>query len=285
LIAYFLGDITNLKKAVNDFIVTSRQSYNNLDMTLGLSSVLLGCSILLETLEESHIELVNQIIIHGNKILDEIWNKIDSYDTIGIEKGLPYLGLAHGWAGILYASLRWYLTSRQSPRPNLEKRLIELYRLAQIDNTVANWPLYKGSIKSRTGWCHGSSGYVHLWLLANCMFDDQIYLDMAIKAGEHIWKHSKNTFSSIGQLCCGLAGQSYSFLELYKYTSAIKWLKRAKILGYKSERLAKSSHHLPNSLYKGEIGIALLLADLDNPNEACMPMFGSEKLIRSLKTH
>lgn len=282
LIAYFLGDITNLKKAVNDFIVTSRQSYNNLDMTLGLSSVLLGCSILLETLEESHIELVNQIIIHGNKILDEIWNKIDSYDTIGIEKGLPYLGLAHGWAGILYASLRWYLTSRQSPHPTLGKRLIELYRLAQIDNTVANWPLYKESNKSRTGWCHGSSGYVHLWLLANCMFDDQIYFDMAIKAGEHIWKHSKNTFSSIGQLCCGLAGQSYSFLELYKYTSDIKWLKRAKILGYKSERLAKSSHHLPNSLYKGEIGIALLLADLDNPNEACMPMFGSEKLIRSL---
>ncbi len=282
LVAYFLGDKSNLKKAINDFIVTSRRPYNNLDMTLGVSSILLGCSILLETLEESYIELVNQLIVHGNKIFDEIWNKIDSYDTIGSEKGLPYLGLAHGWAGILYASLRWYLSSKQSPRSNLEKRLIEIYRLAQIRNTVANWPLYKGSNKTRTGWCHGSSGYVHLWLLANCMYDDQIYFDMAIKAGEHIWKHSQNTFSSIGQLCCGLAGQSYSFLELYKYTNDIKWLKRAKILGYKSERLAKSSHHLPNSLYKGEIGIALLLADLDNPLGSCMPMFGSEKLLKSL---
>ena len=280
LIAYALGDRIILKNAIKDFIISSKQPSNNLDITLGLSSILLGCSILLENLETLHKELVNQIIIHGNKILNEIWKKIDSYDTIGIEKDISYLGLAHGWAGILYASLRWYIITKQTPSTNLKKRLTELYSLAQIDDTTAHWPLYKGSNQSWSGWCHGSSGYVHLWLLTNRMFNNQIYFDLATKTGEHIWKHTKNSYNSIGQLCCGYAGQGYSFLELYKHTGDIKWLKRAKILGYKSEKVAKSSYNIPNSLFKGEIGIALLLADLDNPKSSSMPMFGSEEFIQ-----
>ena len=33
---------------------------------------------------------------------------------------------------------------------------------------------------------------------------------------------------------------------------------------------------LGHSLYKGELGVALLAADLDHPEQACMPFFGDE---------
>jgi eukaryotic-like serine/threonine-protein kinase len=38
----------------------------------------------------------------------------------------------------------------------------------------------------------------------------------------------------------------------------------------------RTSDHPRHSLYKGELGLALLIADLDKPQSAAMPMFGSE---------
>jgi eukaryotic-like serine/threonine-protein kinase len=279
LIFHAMGDISNLKKALNDFIVASKQPCQNLDLTLGMSSLLIGCSILLETFEDGN-GLTNEIKILGKEILVNIWDQIKNYNKIGIAPELPYIGLAHGWAGIIYASLRWCWISKQDRPSTLQNRLNELVALVQTKGKIACWPLKLGSTESWPGWCHGSSGYIYLLLLAGSITGCSYYLDLALKAGQHIWEYSKLISNNevVGQLCCGTAGQSYALLELYKYTNNKKWLRRAKVLGSISKKLTPSYHHTSNSLYRGDIGIALLLADLNNPRNSCMPMFETQKV-------
>jgi lantibiotic modifying enzyme len=173
------------------------------------------------------------------------------------------------------------LISKQVWPGNLEGRLTELGRLAQTNNRIACWPLMIGKNESWLGWCNGSSGYVYLWLLAGYMTRCQYYFDLAIKAGQHIWEsNDASNKSSIGHLCCGSAGQSYAFLKLYRHTNNTMWLQRARILGFRFKDLKSSN--VSHSLYRGELGIALLMEDVMNPNRSCMPMFETEKVASTI---
>jgi hypothetical protein len=78
------------------------------------------------------------------------------------------------------------------------------------------------------------------------------------------------------------SGQAYALLALYKRIGERAWLHRAQELAEKAaiayRELApglNSDAHLlrPDSLYKGELGVAVLAADLQNPNDSAMPAF------------
>jgi eukaryotic-like serine/threonine-protein kinase len=132
------------------------------------------------------------------------------------------------------------------------------------------------------GWCNGTAGYVHVWVLAHQTFGDERYLQLAERAGQNTFEEP----NSIGGLCCGLAGRAYGLLCLYKYTQEEKWLIRAKQLAERAlaydncflVRLDRRSalERRRHSLYKGELGLAVLLADLSSANESSMPFFESQ---------
>jgi eukaryotic-like serine/threonine-protein kinase len=271
LIAHATGDATTLQSALNEFITLSKkQPYKSLDLTIGQSGVLLGCSILLEALGSDSLTNTNALKNLGQESLNTIWTQIERYKPVGMDPNLSFLGLAHGWAGVLYASMRWCMVSEQPCPMTLQPRLAELASLAQASEHGVCWPLRVGYNESWPGWCHGSAGYVHLWTLADRMGFGGHYRDLARGVGTHTWVNSKR---SISQMCCGLAGQSYALLTLYRHTDDRKWLKRATILGMKAIAMSKSAYLRPHSLYKGDIGIALLAADLVTPNQSHMPMF------------
>jgi serine/threonine-protein kinase len=73
-----------------------------------------------------------------------------------------------------------------------------------------------------------------------------------------------------------LAGRAYALLCLYRSTGELAWLGRARLLA----KRAASSPGIPpnrlNSLFHGDIGIAMLAADLELPEFACMPFFEDE---------
>jgi eukaryotic-like serine/threonine-protein kinase len=73
------------------------------------------------------------------------------------------------------------------------------------------------------GWCNGTAGYVHVWVLAHQTFGDERYLRLAEQAG---WNALEEP-GSAGGLCCGLAGRAYGLPCLYKYTQERQWLSRA----------------------------------------------------------
>ena len=80
-----------------------------------------------------------------------------------------------------------------------------------------------------------------------------------------------------GGPCCEVAGRAYALLELHRSTGLTVWLDRAQRLASRSARTAaqqRSAEHPRHSLYKGELGLAVLIADLERPMAAAMPMFG-----------
>jgi len=85
----------------------------------------------------------------------------------------------------------------------------------------------------------------------------------------------------LDQLCCGRPGQTYGVLNLFKHTQDERWLRYARQMAEDSLRLSEAppSRGAPRyhyALYKGPIGSALLSAEFDQPEQACMPLFESE---------
>ena len=123
------------------------------------------------------------------------------------------------------------------------------------------------------GWCNGSAGLVHLWTAAHAAFGDERWLRLAEGAA---W-HASEGSGVIAQLCCGLAGQAYAQLEMHRHTGESHWLNLARRLATSAAaglETEAASACVSGSLHKGEVGIAVLAADLERPEEAAMPLFG-----------
>lgn len=238
------------------------------DLASGYAGALLGCALLIENDNDSGLQR------SGDDMLGSLLKLIDLRPAIN-DSTLPIaLGMAHGWSGVLYASLCWSIKTGQTIRPPIERRLREFASLDYAAGHSSRW-------QSAPGWCNGSAGLVFLWTTAYRAMGDGRYLELAERAARGVWE----TRTSISGLCCGLAGQSYALLNLYRFTGDSVWLGRARSVASKAtvayarqRRMAASDSPETRlaSLYKGGAGIAVLSADLERPDEARMPMFECE---------
>ena len=101
---------------------------------------------------------------------------------------------------------------------------------------------------------------------------DPSWLALAEGAAWNTWEAADRNAS----LCCGLAGRSYALLDLWRHTGGEVWLERARELAEAASVEAARTSESPDSLYKGEVGVAALIADLARPEEAAQPFFGDE---------
>jgi len=186
------------------------------------------------------------------------------------------LAVAHGWAGMLYAALQWCRTTGTEPPAGVERRLVELAALAEPAGRGVRWPWLTGGGKRvgyMPGWCNGSAGFVFLWTLAWRTFGSERFLDLATGAAWDAWEAPDR----VGSLCCGLVGRAYALLNLHRHTGERVWLARARDLAVRAAREESFSERFPHSLYKGDLGLAVLAADLERPEEAAMPFFEEER--------
>jgi serine/threonine-protein kinase len=164
-------------------------------------------------------------------------------------------------------------------RPVSEAQVVRLQQLARCSETHGRglrWPWRDSADGEESyigGWCNGSAGFVHLWLLAHRLTAADDYVDLARGAAWHAWEHEDWEQSS---LCCGLAGRAYALLALYRATQEREWLRRARELAYPAVELVSLDEPNAYSLYRGVVGVALLLEELERPHLACMPMFEPE---------
>lgn len=185
------------------------------------------------------------------------------------------LGIAHGWAGLLWATLRWCRAASTALPPAFCDRLADLADLAEPRGRGLRWPWYaKGGREARAmpGWCNGSAGFVHLWSLAHRTTGDPLHRILAEGAAWDAWESPDRDPT----LCCGLTGRAYALLRLYREGAGPEWLARARDL---SERAAEESTRRdlrPHGLYQGDLGPAVLAADLEKPEAAAMPFFEEE---------
>lgn len=277
LVSHSLWDSSSVRQAVKEFVAASLHPCDNLDLTLGRSGTLIGCALMLEALKHSDKFDLSPLVELGGRMLDEIWSHLNGYAPVGECKEMPWFGMAHGWAGILYATMRWCRVSG-SPLPMvLQTRLEQLARWTKPVGRGLSWRLGRGpgvnTHEVRPGWCHGSAGYVLLWTLAYEVYGDASYLTLAAGAAYYTWEHTSRHSAS---LCCGLAGQAYALLSLYRYTREEVWLQRAKELGERAALGASGPQLRANSLYRGDVGVALLAADLMHPQQSSTPLLEAE---------
>ena len=110
---------------------------------------------------------------------------------------------------------------------------------------------------------------VILWTTASRVLGDDRFLRLAERAA---WTAYEG-HPSPGDLCCGLAGRAYALLNIYRAGGDRRWLARARDLAGQAAVSVRENALRRDSLYKGEIGVATLIADLARPDDAAMPFY------------
>jgi len=285
LISRALGDFVSAEEAVSSYIAASRGKSLGLDLFSGSAGILLGGCLMMDAFKtDIRVPSLVQLESLCRETHFLIWNTLNTLPEIGVQTKESHLGIAHGWAGFLYTSLRWHLVSGTTPEPTVSSRLEELRLLSEKYARGVRWPVATQSSGPKSympGWCNGNAGYVHLWLAAHRALHDPAFLVAAEKAASHF--HSRNDPQrELPILCCGNAGISYALMALYKSTGAKRWLRQAEKLATCAVAQIQKPQFPFASLYRGEIGIALLAADLATPELSAMPLFEHEGWPRTL---
>jgi eukaryotic-like serine/threonine-protein kinase len=291
LIAQARGDIALQCAATEAFIRAAREPCQILDLAFGEAGFLLGSAFLLDAFSDSNRESFvreqkTRLKACGQEIKERLWRKIEDCQLIGEAKGLTNFGVAHGWAGLLYATLCWSASAGEPLPSTLAERLQQLGACAEPIGRGLQWKWIFSDADHRAGggympgWCNGSAGFVFLWTEAHKAIGDPYYLQLAEGAAWHAWEAQ----SQVATLCCGFAGQAYALLNLYRHTGDKVWLRRAEGVAARAAAAAYAmrgrsemrSDYRAESLYKGDMGVAVLAVDLRRPEQAAMPMFERE---------
>ncbi len=184
-----------------------------------------------------------------------------------------YLGLAHGLAGALYALLDSDARLALPSDARLRQALQVLAGQAVETAEGTGWPtqLQAGASLGWSGWCHGSAGYIPLWLAAARGADERRYLALAEGAAEFAWKQRSQCGCS---LCCGGAGLALSYEKLAARSGDSAWRRRAEALMF-DERPDSRDLCAPASLFRGQLGVELVRLELGAGGAASFPLMDS----------
>ncbi|WP_308142787.1 lanthionine synthetase LanC family protein [Burkholderia pseudomallei] len=275
LIAHARGDAVAQQHAVEAYCSAS-ELCDKIDVAFGRSGLLIGCAMLLD-IAPPHLECESLVAL-GQRLLQSIWTQLDIHPPLTENVTLTTLGAAHGWCGYLFATMRWCEASGTAVPPQLFERLEQLAALGQPSGRSMKWPIKIPDVASNgilsSSWCNGAAGYVHLWTSAFQLLGSDFGFERLARMAA--WHSYDGLSDAPGDLCCGLAGRAYALLRLHRSTGELAWLERAKVLVNRAAASPGIPPNRLNSLFHGDIGIALLAADLAAPKFSCMPFFEDE---------
>jgi len=259
MLAAAQGDAKRQKVALEGFLAACRASPSGgAELALGDAGILLACSTLLVRVADSGSLLSKQLITLGNELAEGLWHDAALGPSPLRTEG--YLGMAHGWAGCLFAALQWAQVS-SSPLPSQwVEHLDELAALARPRGRGLRWPLRPSQSEGgMTGWCHGSTGYLLLFQLAAEVTGEGRYHELAEGAAWDLWDDGA---TMNGSLCCGLTGRAYGLLSRHRSTGDSRWRARAEQLADRALRTKQFGDSFRHSLFKGELALSMLAADV-----------------------
>jgi serine/threonine protein kinase len=268
------ADVLALSTAIHAFVESGRDPGDQRDVSFGSAGILLGTASVLQSLAEDAAERAPLRDL-GDAIASQAWSELSAPGPIGgtdQRAGVSLLGGAHGWAGMLYAQLRWAEATGADQPAGIEARLSELGRQSMPLRRGLVWPRELGASDDgalSSSWCNGAAGFVALWTVASELFPGDGFERLAQGAA---WTAYDGP-PAPGDLCCGLAGRSYALLNLYRATGDRIWLARASDLAERASVAVREGALRSDSLYKGAIGVAVLAADLGRPSESAMPFY------------
>lgn len=274
LVAVGRGDESTATLARDAFVAAASRPCEHADVTFGRAGLLLGCALLLDALPPDDGGGLHAL---GERLRDSLWSQLEGQAPLDDRPELRSLGAAHGWAGFLFALLRWSEASKAPPPAGVEDRLLQLGAQGLPSNRGMRWPHEAGAGVQRSGleasWCNGAAGQVPLWALAHRLYRDDRFARWVEMAGWTVYDDR----SVAADLCCGFAGRAYALLGVHRLTGDPAWLARARMLADRAVEGIRTNALRRDSLYKGEVGVALLVAELERPEHSCMPLFEGER--------
>jgi serine/threonine-protein kinase len=265
LIGHAMGSLGAVNKAIA-WLATNEPPIRRMDLVTGDAGILLGCALLVDI---ASVSMPLRSV--GNRIFDELLEYIRLQGHVSGGK-LPYLGVAHGWGGILYALITWCIASGREIPPIVEERLVELIDCSEPVGTGVRWArrLGRREYDFVASWCNGCAGFAILLVQAATCLSERDYLGIAERSANTVWHEQV----AAGDLCCGLAGGAYALLSVYRGTGDAKHLSRARRLYDRARAAAASSNS--HGLFKGRTGVMLLGAEMEAPSSARFPLFERE---------
>jgi serine/threonine-protein kinase len=271
LVAHARGDELARTLALEQFVAAARGKTEHDDVVFGRAGALLGCAHLLETVGGAPA-----VAAVGDELEAALRATLDAQPPIRDGGAHRSLGAGHGWSGYLYALLRWTEARSVTPAPALRTRLDELAELGVPAGRGSRYPreagLPSGENPLAASWCNGAAGHVHTWLAAERVLGDRRFAELAEASA---WT-AFDAPDAGGDLCCGAAGRAYALLAVHRRLDDRAWLDRARALAERAARAVRRDALRRDSLYKGEVGVAVLAAELDRPAWAALPLFERE---------
>lgn len=282
LVSYSRGELLLTSRHVQAFMKSLQAGDGVAELLYGRSGILVGGSMMLDILQLTPQLDAKPLLDYLQQEVSSLWTVLHRLPAIGENRALAHLGIAHGWAGILYAQLLMHNALQLRPPTAIHDRLEQLANYAEPAGRGVSWlgtVQHPGqtteTLAHAPGWCSGSAGYVFLWALADEIFREERYRELAEKAAWHAWEHPDR----FPNLCCGLTGRAFALLRYYRHTGERAWLVRAQQLAGLAFSPFDSSfdwNALTLSLFRGALGPALLSIELERPERARMPVFDPE---------
>ena len=276
-IAQAMNDVAGFKQACDEFVRASQDLSTNPDLTLGRAGTLVAFSTLIDLERSMPLVDLSSVRAAGDRLAASLTAYLEALAPIAEEPTLRFLGIAHGWSGIVYALLRWREATGFATGAGLVARLDELASAAEPTADGMRWPRLRQDGRSRSGdflpsWCNGTAGFVHLWLIAERVLGDEGYRELAYGAACDAFGPTETGVD----LCCGLSGRAYALLALHRASGDEFWLREARTLALRALRPRMLDAPFALSLYKGTVGPVVLAEELRAPMTASMPLFESE---------
>lgn len=226
-----------------------------------------------EAVDEATISQVVTTIVESGKSFSAEQKKSERCPLLYEWHKKPYVGAAHGLAGIYYMLLQ--PSARVHPdmlaelvRPSIDYVRHKRFRSGNFPSSLSN------ESDRLVHWCHGAPGVIHMLLMAHKVFKEEKYLKEASDCAEVIWQ--RGLLRKGYGICHGTAGNGYAFLSMYKATHDQKYLYRA--CKFAEWCLDYGTHGCripdrPYSLFEGMAGTIHYLSEMGNPEASCFPAF------------
>lgn len=268
MIAHAYADFRSRDAAIHNYLALCN-GQPSLDLLFGAPGQLIGILTLLH-LERGEKNSRNSEFLHvrGHSLCLAMLLRLRDYQEHLSIGRRSHLGIAHGISGVLFAALRWY-SEMSMPLPDiLTTEIVRLANHAVKSKHGVCWPLSVGDNSTSLGWCTGTAGILHLLSLAIQCTEPSLSVQLrSLAEGAALHACQANTMP---HLCCGASGQCYALVAFYNRTHDERWLTAARRLASGFDMALSDA---PYDLYRGTLGIALLLRELRQPEQAAMPLF------------
>jgi serine/threonine protein kinase len=276
-VAHAMNDVVGFNQTCDDLVRASHDLATNPDLTLGRAGTLVAFSSVIDLGRSVPLADLSFVQAAGDRLAASLTAHLESLAHIAEEPTLRFLGIAHGWSGIVYALLRWREATGFRTGAGLLARLDQLASAGEPTADGLRWPRLRRDGRSRSGdfvpsWCNGTAGFVHLWLTAERVLGDEGYRELAYGAA----RDALGPMESGVDLCCGLSGRAYALVALHRASGDEFWLGEARKLALRALRPRILDAPFALSLYKGAVGPVVLAEELRVPMTASMPLFESE---------